>query len=165
MSLYYSLAREISGEKLVNDIALLPGIGKRSAIRIALHLLKTPKEQSLQLAKSIVKFKEDILFCTKCHNISDVPVCHICTNVKRDTHLICVVEDIRDVMAFVSTGLFQGVYHVLGGLISPMDGIGPSDLSIDKLVDRVKEGAIKEVILAISATMEGDTTIPVPVWL
>lgn len=145
-------------EKLVNDIALLPGIGKRSAIRIALHLLKTPKEQSLQLAKSIVKFKEDILFCTKCHNISDVPVCHICTNVKRDTHLICVVEDIRDVMAFESTGLFQGVYHVLGGKISPMEGIGPSDLTIESLVKKVEAGQVKEVILALSSTIEADTT-------
>lgn len=145
-------------EKLVNEIALLPGIGKRSAVRIALHLLKTPKEQSMQLANSIIKFKEDILSCKKCHNISDSPICHICSNPKRDHGLICVVEDIRDVMAFESTGLFNGVYHVLGGKISPMEGIGPSDLTINDLVERVEKESVYEVILALSSTIEADTT-------
>lgn len=145
-------------EKLVNEIALLPGIGKRSAVRIALHLLKTPKEQSLQLANSIIKFKEDILSCKKCHNISDSPICHICSNPKRDHGLVCVVEDIRDVMAFESTGLFNGIYHVLGGKISPMEGIGPSDLTINDLVERVEKESVYEVILALSSTIEADTT-------
>lgn len=145
-------------EKLVNEIALLPGIGKRSAVRIALHLLKMPKEQSLQLAQSIIKFKEDILHCKTCHNISDVPICSICVNPKRDHELICVVEDIRDVMAFESTGLFNGVYHVLGGKISPMEGVGPSDLTIESLISKVENHQVKEVILALSSTMEADTT-------
>jgi recombination protein RecR len=145
-------------EKLVNDIALLPGIGKRSAVRMALHIFKMPKEQSFQLANSIINFKEHVLYCQKCHNISDVPTCHICSNPKRNHATVCVVEDIRDVMAFESTGLYQGLYHVLGGKISPIDGIGPSDLTIEALVKKVAAGEVNEVIFALSSTIEADTT-------
>jgi len=145
-------------EKLVNEMSMLPGIGKRSAVRMALHIFKMSKEQSFQLANSIINFKENVLYCQKCHNISDLPICHICSNNKRNHGLVCVVEDIRDVMAFESTGLYQGVYHVLGGKISPIDGVGPSDLTIDSLVKKIGEGTINEVIFALSSTIEADTT-------
>ncbi len=145
-------------EKAVAEISQLPGIGRRTALRLALHLLKQPEEQALHLANAIKKLREDIRYCTKCHNISDNEVCEICANPRRDSSLICVVEDVRDVMAIENTGLFRGLYHVLGGKISPIDGIGPSQLTIAPLVDKVRAGGVKELIFALSSTMEGDTT-------
>ena len=146
-------------EKAVAEISQLPGIGKRTALRLALHLLKQPEEHTRLLAEALQKMREEILFCTRCHNIADSDVCGICANAARDASIICVVEDIRDVMAIENTSLFKGVYHVLGGKISPIDGIGPSQLNIVTLVDKVKCGGVKELIFALSATMEGDTTI------
>jgi recombination protein RecR len=145
-------------EKAVNEIAQLPGIGKRTALRLVLHLLKQPKEQTGFLAQALVNMREDIKYCTNCHNISDSAVCEICTNTNRNHQIVCVVEDIRDVMAIENTGQFRGVYHVLGGKISPIDGVGPSQLRIGTLVEKVKAGSINEVIFALSSTMEGDTT-------
>jgi recombination protein RecR len=145
-------------ERAVAEISQLPGIGKRTALRLALHLLKQPEEHTRLLADALQKMREDIVFCTRCHNISDGEVCHICSNPARDASIICVVEDIRDVMAIENTTLFKGVYHVLGGKISPMDGVGPSQLNIVTLVNKVKEGGVKELIFALSSTMEGDTT-------
>ncbi len=145
-------------ESAVNEMAQLPGIGKRTALRLVLHLLKQPKDQTEYLAKSIVKMREEIIFCKNCHNISDVAVCEICANTKRNHQIVCVVEDVRDVMAIENTGQFKGIYHVLGGKISPMDGIGPSQLKITSLVNKIKLGTISEIIFALSSTMEGDTT-------
>jgi recombination protein RecR len=145
-------------ERAVNEMAQLPGIGKRTALRLVLHLLRQPKEQSLLLSDAIKKVREEINFCKSCHSISDQTLCEICANPIRNKALICVVEDIRDVMAIESTGSFRGLYHVLGGKISPMDGIGPQDLKINTLVDKVKSGAVNELIFAMSPTMEGDTT-------
>lgn len=145
-------------ERAVAEIAQLPGIGKRTALRLALHLLKQPKEHTEHLAGALQKMREEIKFCKECHNISDVEVCEICANVSRDRSVICVVEDIRDVMAIENTGLFKGIYHVLGGKISPIDGVGPSQLNITTLVEKVKQGRTKELIFALSSTMEGDTT-------
>lgn len=146
-------------ENAVNEFSSLPGIGQKTALRLVLHLLNRQNAEVEKFSNALTVLKRDIRFCEVCYNISDHPMCQICSSVKRDKSLVCVVEDTRDVMAIENTGTFQGVYHVLGGLISPMDGIGPSDLSIDGLVERVNSGGIKEVILAISATMEGDTTI------
>lgn len=145
-------------ERAVNEMAQLPGIGKRTALRLVLHLLKQPKEQTGFLAQSLLSMREEIKFCENCHNISDVVVCEICNNPKRDHKLVCVVEDIRDVMAIENTGQFRGIYHVLGGKISPIDGIGPSQLKISSLVEKVKSGKVRELIFALSSTMEGDTT-------
>ena len=145
-------------ERAVAEISQLPGIGKRTALRLALHLLKQPKDNTEQLAGALLKMREEINFCRECHNISDVEVCEICANAARDKSIICVVEDIRDVMAIENTGLFKGIYHVLGGKISPIDGVGPSQLNITTLVEKVKAGYIKELIFALSSTMEGDTT-------
>lgn len=145
-------------EKAVNEMAQLPGIGKRTALRLVLHLMKQPQEHTRYLSEALVKMREEIKFCTSCHNISDDAVCEICVNPKRDHTIVCVVEDIRDVMAIENTGQFKGVYHVLGGKISPMEGIGPSQLTIQSLVDKVKSGTIAEIIFALSSTMEGDTT-------
>lgn len=145
-------------ENAVNEVSQLPGIGKRTALRLVLHLLRQPKEQSLLLAGAIKKVREEVNFCKSCHNISDSQLCEICTNPLRKKELICVVEDIRDVMAIESTGSFKGLYHVLGGKISPMDGIGPQDLNIESLVTKAKGGEVKELIFAMSPTMEGDTT-------
>lgn len=136
----------------------LPGIGKRTALRLVLHLLKQPKEQTGLLSQALLSMREEIKFCQSCHNISDVAICEICSNQNRDHQLICVVEDIRDVMAIENTGQFRGIYHVLGGKISPIDGIGPSQLNIPTLVEKVKSGNIRELIFALSSTMEGDTT-------
>lgn len=136
----------------------LPGIGKRTALRLVLHLLKQPKEQTGLLSQALLTMREEIKFCQSCHNISDVTICEICSNQNRDHQLICVVEDIRDVMAIENTGQFRGIYHVLGGKISPIDGIGPSQLNIPTLVEKVKSGNIRELIFALSSTMEGDTT-------
>ncbi len=146
-------------ENAVNEFSSLPGIGQKTALRLVLHLLNRPNTEVEKFSHALTVLKRDIRFCEVCYNISDHQMCQICSSVKRDKSLVCVVEDTRDVMAIENTGTFQGVYHVLGGLISPMDGIGPSDLTIDGLVERVNSGGIKEVILAISATMEGDTTI------
>jgi len=145
-------------ENAVNEMSQLPSIGKRTALRLILHLLRQPKEQSYQLAEAISKLREHINFCTSCHNISDTEICDICSNPNRDKTYICVVEDIRDVIAIENTGCFKGLYHVLGGKISPMDGIGPQDLTINSLVEKVKSGQVKELIFAMSPTMEGDTT-------
>lgn len=139
-------------------MAQLPGIGKRTALRLVLHLLKQPVDQTRFLGEALVKMREDIKFCGSCHNISDVAICEICANPKRDHAIICVVEDIRDVMAIENTGQFKGIYHVLGGKISPMEGVGPSQLTIQSLVDKVRSGNVTEIIFALSSTMEGDTT-------
>lgn len=146
-------------ENAVNEFSSLPGIGQKTALRLVLHLLNQPQAEVEKFSNSLLILKRDIRYCNECHNISDHELCQICSSVKRDKSLICVVEDTRDVMAIENTGQFQGGYHVMGGLISPMDGIGPSDLNIESLVKRVQAGGIKEVILALSATMEGDTTI------
>ena len=145
-------------EKAVNEMAQLPGIGKRTALRLVLHLLKQPKEQTQFLTESLQTMRNDVKYCTSCHNISDVELCEICSNEKRNHQIICVVEDIRDVMAIENTGQFKGVYHVLGGKISPIDGVGPSQLNIATLVEKVSAGMVVEVIFALSSTMEGDTT-------
>ncbi len=145
-------------DRAVEQLSSLPGIGKRTALRMALQLLKRDKEEIEAFSHSIIELKGNTLECEICNNISDTPKCSICSNPLRDTSIICVVEDIRDVMAIESTQSFKGVYHVLGGIISPMDGIGPSDLYIDSLVDRISKGHVQEVIFALSPTMEGDTT-------
>ena len=145
-------------ENAVNEMSRLPGIGKRTALRLVLHLLRQPNSQTLELSKALSAMREDIKFCKNCHNLSDSDVCYICSNVHRDTSVICVVEDVRDVMAIENTGTFRGIYHVLCGKISPIDGIGPQDLTIESLVEKVKKGDVKELIFALSSTMEGDTT-------
>ena len=145
-------------ENAVNEMSQLPGIGKRTALRLVLHLLKQPEQQTALLAESLQKMREEVNFCKNCHNISDTQVCEICANPNRNETIVCVVEDIRDVMAIENTSQFKGHYHVLGGKISPMDGIGPGELTINSLVEKVKEGKIEELIFALSSTMEGDTT-------
>jgi len=145
-------------ENAVNEMSQLPGIGKRTALRLVLHLLRQPQEQTTQLSQSLQTMRSEIKFCKSCYNISDVELCEICLNPHRNATIICVVEDIRDVMAIENTSSFRGLYHVLGGKISPMDGIGPHDLNIESLIEKVKEGKIKEMIFALSSTMEGDTT-------
>ena len=145
-------------EKAVQEMAQLPGIGKRTALRLILHLLKQPKEQTEILAASLLDVTHNIVFCKKCHNISDSDICEVCSNPGRNKSVICVVEDVRDVMAIENTGQFRGVYHVLGGKISPIDGIGPSNLTITSLVEKVKQDQVSEIIFALSPTMEGDTT-------
>jgi recombination protein RecR len=146
-------------ENAVNEFAKLPGVGQRTALRLVLHLLNQDKTEVSQFTEALNRLKEEIRFCQSCYNISDLSVCEICASQKRDHSIICVVEDTRDVMAIENTAQYQGGYHVLGGLISPMDGIGPSDLNIEPLLERLKADEVKEVILALSATMEGDTTI------
>ncbi|WP_435137907.1 recombination mediator RecR [Formosa sp. A9] len=145
-------------EKAVSEMSQLPGIGKRTALRLVLHLLRQPESQTVQLAQALLNMRTEIKFCKSCNNISDNELCEICSNPRRQDDLICVVEDIRDVMAIENTSSFKGLYHVLGGKISPMDGIGPHDLNIVSLVNKVKEGKVKELIFALSSTMEGDTT-------
>jgi recombination protein RecR len=145
-------------ENAVEEMSRFPGIGKRSALRLILHLLNQPEEQTVDLAKALVKLRTEIKFCKSCHNISDSELCDICQNTKRQTGIICVVEDIRDVMAIENTQQFRGLYHVLGGKISPMDGVGPQNLNIETLVQKVKSGEVEELIFALSSTMEGDTT-------
>lgn len=145
-------------EEAVNELSKLPGIGKRTAMRLALHLLKQDVSYSERLGTSIIDMRNNIQFCKRCHNISDHELCEICTNPRRDEKLICIVEDIRDVMAIENTSQFKGFYHVLGGLISPMDGISPQDLTIEKLIERINNEKVEEIILALSATVEGDTT-------
>ena len=145
-------------ENAVNEVSRLPGIGKRTALRLVLHLLKQPKENTSYLSNALLNLRNEVKTCEKCHNISDTVLCDICQNPKRNPEIVCVVEDIRDVMAIESTAQFQGLYHVLGGKISPMDRIGPSDLNIERLVEKVKSGKVKELIFALGSTMEGDTT-------
>ncbi len=145
-------------ENAVHELSQLPGIGKRTALRLALHLLRRPADQAEHLANALKQLRSHINYCKKCHNLSDTQVCEICASPKRDHTLICVVEDIRDVMAIESTQQYRGVYHVLGGKISPIDGIGPHDLTINSLIEKVKDRTVKEVIFALSSTMEGDTT-------
>lgn len=145
-------------QNAVNEVALLPGIGKRTALRLVLHLLKQPKEQTAILSEALTKMRNDIVYCQKCYNISDVVICDICANPNRDTQLVCVVEDVRDVLAIENTGIFKGIYHVLGGKISPIEGIGPGQLNITPLVNKVKNNEVTELIFALSSTMEGDTT-------
>jgi len=142
----------------VNELSKLPGIGKKTALRLALYLLKENKNVSELLGNAIIKMRHEIKFCKQCFNISDTDVCHICSNTKRDHSLICVVEDVRDMLAIENTSQYRGVYHILGGIISPMDGIGPNELNIDTLVEKAATGLIKEVIMALRTTMEGDTT-------
>jgi len=145
-------------ENAVHEMSQLPGIGKRTALRLVLHLLKQPTGQTARLSSALEDLRNSIKFCTQCHNISDVELCEICTNPKRDGSMVCVVEDIRDVMAIENTGQFNGLYHVLGGKISPMEGVGPQELTISSLISKAKEGKIMELIFALSSTMEGDTT-------
>lgn len=145
-------------ENAVSEFAKLPGIGRKTALRLVLHLLKRDKADVEQFASAMVKLRSEIRYCRVCHNISESEVCPICSNPSRDTSTVCVVENVKDVMSIENTHQHHGLYHVLGGLISPMDGVGPQDIEIDSLVDRVKAGGVKEVILALSATMEGDTT-------
>lgn len=146
-------------ENAVAEFAKLPGVGQKTALRLVLHLLKQEKADVEQFSSTVSKLRNEIQFCQTCHNISDKAVCEICASPKRDQSLVCIVEDTRDVMAIENTNQYNGVYHVLGGLISPMDGIGPSDLEVDSLVERLKQSEAKEIIFALSATMEGDTTI------
>jgi len=145
-------------ENAVDEMSQLPGIGRRTALRLVLHMLRQPEEQTLKLSQALETMRSQIKFCKSCHNISDVELCEICTNPHRNSEIICVVEDVRDVMAIENTSSFKGLYHVLGGKISPMDGVGPHDLNINPLVEKVKQGVIKELIFALSSTMEGDTT-------
>ena len=145
-------------EKTVQEFSKLPGIGRKTALRLVLHLLRQEEEEVTQLADAISRMRKEVRRCKVCHNISDSELCPICSNPRRDGSTICVVENIQDVMAVENTQQFHGLYHVLGGVISPMDGIGPSDLEIESLVERVSNGEVKEVILALSSTMEGDTT-------
>lgn len=147
-------------ENAVGELSKLPGIGKKTALRLALHLLKAETDTTASLAEALAKMRFDIRYCDTCHNISDTAECTICANKLRDHSTICVVSDIRDVIAIENTGQYKGGYHVLGGVISPIEGVGPSDLQIDSLVERISapDSEIKEVILAISPTMEGDTT-------
>ena len=145
-------------EQAVQEFAKLPGIGRKTALRLVLHLLRQDDDDVMQFAEAVARMKQEVQYCHVCHNISDSDTCPICSDPRRDTQTICVVENIQDVMAVENTQQFTGLYHVLGGVISPMDGIGPSDLEIESLVERVKEGGVKEVILALSSTMEGDAT-------
>ena len=145
-------------ETAVSEFAKLPGIGRKTALRLVLHLLKRDEQEAVNCGEAIIKLRREIRYCKVCHNISETEVCPICDNPSRDASTICVVENVKDVMSIENTHQHKGLYHVLGGLISPMDGIGPADIEVDSLEERVKAGGIKEVILALSATMEGDTT-------
>lgn len=145
-------------ENAVDEMSQLPGIGKRTALRLVLFLLNQPNSQTVKLSKSLVDLVEGVILCKNCHNISDLELCEICTNNKRDKSVVCVVEDIRDVIAIESTGQFNGVYHVLGGKISPIEGIGPNQLNIKSLIEKIRSKNVSELIFALSATMEGDTT-------
>ncbi len=145
-------------ENAVHEFSKLPGIGRKTALRLVLHLLKQPENEVDIFGNSLIRLRKEIIYCKVCHNISDTEVCQICANPGRETETVCVVENIKDVMSIENTQQYKGLYHVLGGIISPMDGIGPADLEIESLVNRVKTENIKEVILALSTTMEGDTT-------
>lgn len=145
-------------EQAVNQLSRLPGIGRKTALRLCLHILKGENGEARQLGESLMRLRDQVCYCKTCHNIADTEICQICSNPKRDAGLICVVEDIRDVMAIENTSQFRGHYHVLGGIISPIEGIGPSDLNIESLVKRVAAGNVQEVVMALPATIEGDTT-------
>lgn len=145
-------------ENAVYEMSQLPGIGKRTALRLVLHLLKQPETRTQGLSNALSKLREQANFCSSCHNISDTELCEICASPKRDKSQICVVEDVRDVMAIENTAQYQGLYHVLGGKISPMEGVGPQDLTISPLINKVRQGEVEELIFALSSTMEGDTT-------
>ena len=145
-------------ENAVNEFAKLPGIGRKTALRLVLHLLKQSEQEVEAFGNAFIQLRKEIIYCQVCHNISDTEVCRICSNPSRDHGTVCVVENIKDVMSVENTQQFRGLYHVLGGIISPMDGIGPKDLEIESLIQRVTEEEVKEVILALSTTMEGDTT-------
>ena len=145
-------------EKAVEEFAKLPGIGKKTALRLVLNLLNREVDDVTRFATAITSLREEIRFCKKCHNISDIEICQLCSNPSRDNSTLCVVEDIRDVMAIENTQQYRGLYHVLGGVISPMDGIGPQHLNIESLIEKVNSGELKEIIFALSTTMEGDTT-------
>jgi recombination protein RecR len=145
-------------ENAVSELSKLPGIGRKSALRLALHLLRKDISEVEAFGNAVVKMRKEIRYCRECHNISDADICSICASPKRDKSTICVVETTRDVMAIENTGQMGGVYHVLGGIISPMEGLGPEDLAIESLVARVAEGEVKEIILALPTTIEGDTT-------
>jgi len=146
-------------EEAVNELSRLPGIGRKGALRLALHLLKQNPADVERLGNAVIQLRSSVVYCHQCHNISENTLCAICANPRRDGSVICVVQDIRDVMAIENTAQFNGMYHVLGGIISPMDGIGPSQLNIDSLVEKTANGNINEIIMALSATMEGDTTV------
>lgn len=145
-------------EEAVNELSRFPGIGKKSALRMVLFLLKQEETVVSKMGESIIKLRKEIRFCKQCNNVSDLDICNICSNPKRDQHTICVVEDLRDVMAIENTSQYFGTYHVLGGLINPIQGVGPDQLKIERLLERVKTNETKEIIMALSATMEGDTT-------
>lgn len=145
-------------DNAVNELSRLPGIGRRTALRLALYLLRQEPELSLSISRAISEMRQGIRYCRCCHNISETELCPICSSPGRDASTVCVVENIKDVIAFERTGMYSGLYHVLGGVISPIDGVGPDQLQIDSLVARVKAGGIREVILATGATMEGETT-------
>lgn len=145
-------------EKAVNQMASLPGVGRRTALRLVLHLLRQTPEEVEAFAGAFTRLRNEVVYCSTCHNISDTELCPICASHKRDHSTICVVENVQDVMSIENTGQYTGVYHVLGGIISPMDGIGPKDLEIDSLMARIQAGEVKEIILALPTTMEGDTT-------
>lgn len=145
-------------ERAVTELSRLPGLGRKTALRLALYLLRREPDQAEALGRAIIDMRQGVRYCTLCHNISESDVCPLCSNPARDASTVCVVETVKDVMSIENTGQFRGLYHVLGGVISPIDGIGPDQLEIDSLVERVKAGGIKEVILALSATMEGETT-------
>ena len=145
-------------ENAVTELSRLPGIGRKTALRLALHLLRRDPDEAVALGESIIRMRKEITYCRCCHNVSENDVCEICSDPRRDATTVCVVENVKDVICFERTGQFHGMYHVLGGLISPLDGIGPEQLEIDSLIERVADGQIKEIILALSATMEGDTT-------
>ncbi len=145
-------------EKAVTELSRLPGIGRKTALRLSLHLLRQDEQYATDLGSSIINLRKGVVYCKQCHNISQTDICPICSDISRDLTTICVVENVKDVMSFENTRQYKGVYHVLGGLISPIDGVGPDQLEIKSLIERVQKGEIKEVILALSATMEGDTT-------
>ncbi len=145
-------------ENAVNELSRLPGIGRKTALRLALHILRQDERMGVGLGESIIKLRQGIKYCSSCHNISEETTCPICANPLRDPSIVCVVESVKDVISFENTRQFNGLYHVLGGVISPMDGIGPDQLEIQSLIERVRDSNVKEVILALSATMEGETT-------
>lgn len=145
--------------RAVSELSRLPGIGEKTALRLALHLLRQDNERVSAFGEAIVQMRRDIRYCTQCHNVSDEDICSICANPARENHMVCVVESLRDVIAIENTGIYRGVYHVLGGVISPMDGIGPEKLEIDSLIQRIAGGQIQEILLALSPTIEGDTTM------
>lgn len=145
-------------QNAIQELSRLPGIGKKTALRLALHLLRQPPEIASALGEALIKLRSEVHYCTECNTISDGDICAICSNPKRDHGTVCVVEDIRDMMAIENTSQYSGIYHVLGGIISPMEGIGPSDLNIEALFRKVQAGSVKEVILALPSTVEGDTT-------